>query len=156
MATLFDRGRSPLRRNRSVISFLPTALVALVGEETLARGAARAGVWVRDSLTRSMRETRRTVKPLRHAARQELAKTEKLSGIVPFYPAIPIIPVTLVVGLATFSTVLAMRVSRRDREITARLDAIESELAILREQRSRQAQQALDENASQPAQLPWT
>lgn len=156
MATLFDRGRSPLRRNRSVISFLPTALVALVGEETLARGAARAGVWVRDSLTRSMRETRRTVKPLRHAARQELAKTEKLSGIVPFYPAIPIIPVTLVAGLATFSTVLAMRVSRRDREITARLDAIESELAILREQRSRQAQQALDENASQPAQLPWT
>lgn len=156
MAIRFDLGRSPLGRKSTVVSLLPTALVALVGEETLARGAARARVWMRDSLSRSMRETRRTVKPLRHAARKELAKTEKFSGLVPFYPAIPLVPVTLVMGLATFSTVLAMRVSRRDRAITARLDAIESELAILREQRARQAQQTMEENASQPAQLPWT
>jgi len=153
MATLFDRGWSPLGRRSSVVSFLPTALVALVGEETLSRGAERARVWVRDSLSRGMRETRRTVKPLRRSASQELAKTEKLSGIVPFYPAIPLVPVAVVVGLASFSTMLAMRVSRRDREIVARLDAIESELAILREQRSRQAQQG---KASEPAQLPWT
>lgn len=153
MATLFDRGSRRRSRTRSAIAILPTALVALVGEENLNRGAERARRWMMANVVRSLRETRTTVKPLRKAAKRELSKTEELSNIVPFYPAIPLIPFALIAGLTTFSTLMAVRVSRHDRQIVARLDAIEAELARLREQKEWQAPTGTE---SKPAQLPWS
>ena len=153
MATLFDRESRRRSRTRSAIAVLPTALVALVGEEALNRGAERARHWMMANVARGFRETRTSVKPLRKAAKRELSKTETLSRIVPFYPAIPLIPFAVIAGLTTFSTLMAVRVSRHDRQILSRLDAIEAELARLREQGEWQAQPGTE---PRPAQLPWS
>lgn len=153
MATLFDRRRTPLDRLSSAVPAIPPALIALVGDALLSRGSRQARNWVVDTVSRGMRESRRNVKPLRKAAKRELSKTEQLKEVVPFYPAVPLIPFAIVAGLTTVSTILAVRVSRRDREILARLDAIEAELACVREARGSREQSS---DTAEPAQLPWT
>jgi|GEM_PF-3047194 len=153
MATLFYRGNRPLERMRSAIPLIPTALITLFGEESVTRGTERTRGWMLNKLARGLRATRKNVKPLRKAAKRELSKSEQLSEIVPFFPAIPLIPAAIVAGLATFSTILAVRASRHDREIVSRLDAIEAELAAIRQQRDWQAQPGAP---SKPAQLPWS
>ncbi|MNK76169.1 hypothetical protein D3C87_957310 [compost metagenome] len=153
MAILFYRGSRPLERMRSAIPLIPTALITLLGEEKMTRGTERARGWMLDNLKQGLRATRKNVKPLRKAAKRELSKSEQLADIVPFFPAIPLIPVAVVAGLATFSTILAVRASRHDREIVSRLDAIEAELAAIRQQREWQAQPGTE---AKPAQLPWS
>ncbi len=158
MAIRFNRQRTPLDRLSSV-GLLPGTLVALLGNDTVARGAMQARVWLLDNWSRGVKETRSSVRPLRRVARREMRKSEKLRGMIPFYPALPFIPIALVAGLATFSTIMAVRGSRRDREIIDRLDAIESDLARLRQQREQQVEEAASEGqilGSQPARLPWS
>ena len=162
MATLFDPG-GLLSRNTTAARVVPTALIALMGNETVSRGALHARDWLMDNLSRRMRETRHSVRPLQKAARREMKKGEKLSQIVPFFPAIPLVPLAIVAGLTTFSSLVAVRLSRHDKEIMARLDAIEADLARLRQEREQVGARAdalqtdeVQTLGSQPAQLPWT
>ncbi len=92
--------------------------------------------------------------PIRRVAQRELRKTRKLEGVIPFYPAVPLIPIAVMAGLAVFSTILAVRSSRCDRELAARLDAIEGDLAMERQSSEREA--SVPTGASQPAHLPWS
>ncbi len=158
MATIFDRGGMLSRTSRNAPT-LPTALIALMGNEAVIRGALRARDWLKDNLERGVTETRHSVKPLRKAASREMEKGEKLSNVVPFFPAIPLVPLAIVAGLTTFSAIMAVRLSRRDRKIMARLDAIEADLARLRQNREAAIESEADQTeplGSQPAQLPWT
>jgi hypothetical protein len=150
MATILNRRRSPTDRLTTAV---PALLVSMVGDELLVRGMDRARHWLRSSWSRGVREARHQAKPIRKTARREWQKSRKLEAVIPFFPAIPVIPAAVMVGLATFSTIVAVRASRRNGEIEARLDAIETELGLLREQRERRASTT---GESQPAQLPWS
>lgn len=143
MAPILERGRRRVERLTSELPVLPAALVALVGDELANRGVDNLGTWVRRRWDRGMRESRRTLTPLRKATTREMKKSRALRGIVPFYPAIPLVPVAVVAGLATFSAVLAIRASRRDRAIEARLDEIEAHLAAIQQEGASEHQPAL-------------
>lgn len=150
MATLFDRGG---RRDRAPLSTLmPTSLVALVGNDLVNRGARQARAWLEDRM-----------------AARDGQKRKALSKLIPFYPSIPLVPLVVVTGLTTFSSLVAVRMLRQDREIRARLEAIEAELARLKGSAPRAAsvgsetppaEAAAAEEAktleSEPATLPWS
>ncbi len=150
MATILNRRRSPTDRLTTAV---PALLVSMVGDQLITRGMDRAQHWLRTSWSRGVREARHTAKPLRKTASREWKKSRKLESVIPFFPAIPVIPAAVVVGLTTVSTILAVRANRRQDEFAARLDAIETELALLREQRERRQSTP---GESQPAQLPWS
>lgn len=149
MPSLISR-RSPLR---SAIPLLPAALVALAGEDAVAQGVKRARAWVNTNVSRGIRESAIGLKPAPRTLKSEWRKTEKLKGLIPFYPAVPLVPLAAVIGLATVSTVMAVRGRRHNREITARLDAIETEMALLREQRARREPVSAEPPT---ADLPWS
>lgn len=143
------------RRSRlsSAFPLLPAALVALVGDDAVARGVKRARAWAKRNVSRGIPESLVGLKPAPRTLASEWRKTEKLKGVIPFYPAVPLIPLAAVLGLATASTVMAARGRRRDRAITARLDALETEMALLREQRARREQVS---GEPPTADLPWS
>lgn len=158
MATRFDQ-KDLVSRMKAEAPGLPTALVALAGNEAIIRGAIQARGWILDTWARGIRETQRNVKPMRKTTRRELRKGRKLAEMVPFFPAIPLVPVAVVTGLAVTATVMGVRASRRDRAIMDRLDAIEADLARFRQQREHAMEgqeQEMQMLGAQPAQLPWT
>jgi hypothetical protein len=145
MATMINRGRRQIDRWSSAVPILPAALIALVGDEAVNRTMEQARGWLKDQ------QLPNRIAPIRRVMQRELRKGKKLEGVMPFFPVLPILPVALVAGLATFSTVLALRGRRKDHDMTARLDALEAELVRVKEQRKEQ-----HTAESQPVMQPWS
>lgn len=141
MPTVFDRRRRRMDRWISALPVVPAALIAWAGDEAMMRTVKQAKSWL------AKRQLAVDTGPARKAVKQELRKTRKLSGVMPFYPVLPFLPVALVAGLATFATVMAVKAKGRQEDLESRLDAIEAELARVKAQRV---------TSSEPPMVPWS